>query len=178
MADIESASSSKGLGTHLAMVDVVELNPNWIRIDQPQEEVHRMHCRKGFTLIELMIVVVIIGILAAILVPSFMSMKDRASEAAVKSNGHTCQLAVEDFGAQNNGVYPPAATAADDIMANLPNGVLFRNPFTGEAGLSISAGAAAAEGMVDYSDPVVVGEANQYELNCIGRGDGNVILVI
>jgi prepilin-type N-terminal cleavage/methylation domain-containing protein len=72
---------------------------------------------KGFTLIELMVVVVIIGILAAIAIPNFMSMRVRAKESATQSNMHTLQLAGEDFSTMAEGMYPEALTdQVDDAL--------------------------------------------------------------
>jgi prepilin-type N-terminal cleavage/methylation domain-containing protein len=83
--------------------------------------------KKGFTLIELMVVVVIIGILAAIAIPNFISMQRRAKEASVKNNMHTLQLAAEDFSTLSEGVY--AADCGQTVnqatlgVVNLPQSI-------------------------------------------------------
>ena len=80
----------------------------------------------GFTLVELMIVVVIIGILAAIAIPNMIMMVGRAKEAGTKSNMHTLQVAAEDYAVAWDGNYATVLDASH-IGDRLPEN--FRNPF-------------------------------------------------
>ena len=116
-----------------------------------------MRDSNGFTLIELMIVVVIIGILAAIAIPNFVTMQHRAKEGSTKTNMHTMQLAAEDYAVQNDGVY--AATMDATHIADLlpPN---YKNPFDGSTGSggawedrsTFAAPAGATSGIASYAD--------------------------
>ncbi|MBV6457204.1 MAG: hypothetical protein HONBIEJF_00311 [Fimbriimonadaceae bacterium] len=62
---------------------------------------------RGFTLVELLIVIVILAVLAAIAIPRFMDSGLRSKEASLKSNIKLCRNAVELFH-NDTGAWPSA----------------------------------------------------------------------
>ncbi|MDI6756661.1 MAG: type II secretion system protein [Endomicrobiia bacterium] len=78
-----------------------------------------MKSRKGFTLIELMIVVAIIGILSAIAIPKFADLIRKSNEGATRGNLSTIRSAVSIYYSENEGVYPvvPASLTTPGVGA-------------------------------------------------------------
>jgi prepilin-type N-terminal cleavage/methylation domain-containing protein len=72
--------------------------------------------KKGFTLIELMIVVAIIGILAAIAIPQFANMVAKSQEGATKGNLGTIRSALSIYYGDTEGFYPVVADAATGAL--------------------------------------------------------------
>jgi len=72
----------------------------------------RAHGEGGFTLVELLVVMLIIGLLAAIAIPSFFNQRDKARDADAKSAARTAQTAIETYATDNGGSYAGADEAS------------------------------------------------------------------
>ncbi len=70
----------------------------------------KQHAQKGFTLIELMIVVAIIGILAAVAIPQYQDYITKAKLAKVNVAVESVKTAVAMYAQENNG-FPTSASA-------------------------------------------------------------------
>ena len=137
----------------------------------------RTHPVRGFTMIELMVVLVIMGILAAIIIPDYLSRLDRAREVSAKANMHTLQLAAEDYAVESAGVYSSVIDASH-IANRLP--AAFANPFTAQAGAGMawedraspSAAPTLVPGIASYAD------SGNVSYNIKGAGRNGVLSLV
>jgi prepilin-type N-terminal cleavage/methylation domain-containing protein len=67
--------------------------------------------QKGFTLVEILIVVIILAILAGVVIPQFSSSTDEAKLAVLRSDLKSMRGAVELYYHQHNSFYPGAVTS-------------------------------------------------------------------
>jgi prepilin-type N-terminal cleavage/methylation domain-containing protein len=72
--------------------------------------------RKGFSLIELLIVLVVMAILVAITIPRFARSKEKANVAALKSDLRNLATVEENYAADSNGVYFSGNGSAQGVV--------------------------------------------------------------
>lgn len=72
----------------------------------------RLAADEGFTLVEILVVILIIGILAAIALPSFLEQEDKARAADAKQGAAIALRAIESYGVGNKGSYAGVTAAS------------------------------------------------------------------
>ena len=71
--------------------------------------------RRAFTLVEILVVVVILGILAGIVLPQFSDAADNSKDAAMKQNLMRMRQQIEFYRQEHNGAYPTLANFIDQM---------------------------------------------------------------
>lgn len=116
--------------------------------------------RGGFTLIELMIVIAIIAILAAILVPNFIRARAQGQLTACKSNLKNIGTAMEMYSTDWSGHYPTSSGTAMTLLTPNYLKVIPECPAAGSNTYQAAFGTTAGYNTANFQD--------YYFINCAG----------
>ena len=103
----------------------------------------RVQEEKGFTLVELLVVMLILGLLAAIAIPSFFNQRDKARDADAKAAVRTAETAMETYATDNNGSY--AGATSDPTSPYAAGSLQAIEPTLGNVGARLTIPATAAD---------------------------------
>ncbi len=102
--------------------------------------------KNGFTLIELMVVVALIAILAAVVISSLTSARNKGADASVKANLHTAANAAELFYTSNSSSYLPAGGSTFAIATCPVYSASGTNMLSKDSGVSSAVAEAVSRG--------------------------------
>jgi len=93
-----------------------------------------MKSKSGFTLVEILIVVVILGILAAIVIPQFTEASSEAKLSSLCTDLQTVRSQIELYKVQHNDNLPGVANGTHTAGAGLVNALIGQTDIYGEVG--------------------------------------------
>jgi prepilin-type N-terminal cleavage/methylation domain-containing protein len=158
--------------------------------------------QQGFTIVELLIVIVVIGILAAITIVAYNGIQGRARVAAMQSNLQQAAKKLETYKVANNDFYPPdlatagitapngttynyqpAADYRSYLMSGTASGMTYRvsnlaqNPVEGSISGVLSDGSTCPTGFIVVPGNSTFGTSEfctmKYEAKIAGQSNGN-----